>query len=158
MLIALIGIGGVLLGGLLNAAGGYVLAQRVERRELRTAARLLLPELLQNRENLATAFRGGSWDAARFETTRWAQYELTVISALRDEWAGLTKVYTAFNLLNVDREIRREEGRKSILEDGDDFDYFELTLEATDRAVGILRRWAGLDPDESLRIQEYFCV
>jgi hypothetical protein len=157
MLIALIGIGGVLLGGFLNAAGTYVMARRAEQRDLRTAARILLPELLENQKNLEDAFRTGRWDYAHFETRRWAQYELTVVKALGKEWAQLTAVYTAFVLLNGDREIRKG-SNESIHDDGDDFTYFELTVEAANKAVETLRRFAGLGPGDSLRIQEFYGV
>lgn len=81
------------------------------------------------------------------------------MSSLESEWVELVQIYTAFDLLNRDRKIREEEKRmESILEDGDDFDYFELTLKAADRATSALRKVAGLAPNESLRIQEFFWV
>src|SRR5665811_280060 len=147
MLIALIGICGVLLGGFLNAAGTYVMARRAEQRDLRTAARILLPELLENQKSLEEAFETGRWDYAHFETRRWAQYELTVVQAIGDEWAQLTAVYTAFGLLNADRENRRG-SNEGIHDDGDDFTYFELTVEAASKAAQTLRRWAGLAPGD----------
>ena len=60
MLIALIGICGVLLGGFLNAAGTYVMARRAEQRDLRTAARILLPELLENQKTWRQPLRLGA--------------------------------------------------------------------------------------------------
>lgn len=42
----------MLIGGLLNVIGGVVLARRRERRDTRTAVRLLLPELEEIRYGL----------------------------------------------------------------------------------------------------------
>lgn len=159
MFVALIGVLGVLLGALLNALGSYISARRAERRDLRTAARILLPELQQNVQNLSMTFRLEDWKHAELVTQRWAQHELTVVKALGGEWAQLVAVYTAFGLLNADREIRLEEGwHKSQGLEGDDFDYLELTLKSAKRALQALRKWAGLGPKDSIRIQEYFCV
>jgi hypothetical protein len=159
MLLALTGFAGVCIGALLNAGWNYAMARRAERRELRTAARLLLPELLQNKEHLETAFKTGSWSYVQFGTDRWERHEVKFMSSLESEWVELVQIYTAFDLLNRDRKIREEEKRmESILEDGDDFDYFELTLKAADRATSALRKVAGLAPNESLRIQEFFWV
>lgn len=159
MLVALIGVLGVLLGALLNTFTTYLSARRAERRDLRTTARILLPELQQNVQNLSTTFRLEDWRHAEFETERWAQNELTVVKALGAEWAHLVSVYTAFDLLNADRKIRLEEGWcKGQGLEGDDFDYLELTLERAEKAAQALRKWAGLGPGDSLRIQEYFCV
>jgi hypothetical protein len=157
MTFALVGILGACIGALLNAGWNYALARRAERRELRTAARLLLPELLQNREHLDTAFKTGSWGHVRFETDRWKRHEVLFMSSLEDEWVELTKVYTAFTLLNADRKIRDQEQRHAF-DEGDDFDYFELTLKAADESLVVLRKVAELPPGETLRIQEYFWV
>jgi hypothetical protein len=156
MTFALVGVIGAVIGALLNAAWNYALARRTERRELRTAARLLLPELLQNREHLETAFKTGSWRHVQFEIDRWKRHEVLFMSSLEDEWVELTKVYTAFTLLNADREIRDKE-RRDPFED-DDFDYFELTLKAADESIVVLRKVAELPSGETLRIQEYFWV
>ena len=135
------------------------MARRAEHRELRTAARLLLPELLENREQLRSAFETGSWCYIEFSTDRWQRHQVEFMRALDGEWIDLTRAYKAFDLLAISRRIREEEGRtESILDDGDDFDYCELTLEAADRAASSLRKVAGLPPDEALRIQEVFCV
>lgn len=159
MFVALIGVLGVLLGALLNALGSYLNARRAERRDLRTAARILLPELRQNVQNLSTTFKLEDWRHAEFATQRWAQHELTVVKALGGEWVRLVAVYTAFDLLNADRKIRLEEGwHKGQGLEGDDFDYLELTLNSADKAVQALRKWAGLGPKDSIRIQEYFGV
>ncbi len=159
MLLALIGFIGVCFGALLNAGWSYAMARRAERCELRTAARLLLPELLENKEHLETAFRTGSWNYARFSTDRWQRHEVEFARSLNGEWVDLTKAYKAFDLLNLDREIRRDEGRtQCLLDDGDDFDYCDLTLEAAGRAATSLRKVAGLPSNEALRIQEFFCV
>jgi hypothetical protein len=159
MLLALIGFIGVLLGAVLNATWTYALARRSEHRDLRTAARLLLPELLENREQLKKALETGSWSYVEFSTDRWGRHQVEFMRALDGEWIDLTKTYKAFDLLVIDRRIREEEDRNdSILDDGDDFDYCELTLEAADRATASLRKVAGLRPDEALRIQEVFCV
>lgn len=156
MMLALTGIIGVCLGALLNAAWTYGLARRSERRELRTAARLLLPELLENREQLATAYKTGSWSHVVFKTERWSQHEVRFMSALETGWIELTKIYTAFDLLNRDRKFREAENDPAL--EGDDFDYFELTLEAADRATFMLKQAAGLAENETLRIQEFFWV
>jgi hypothetical protein len=159
MLLALTGIAGVCFGALLNAGWTYAMARRAERRELRTAARLLLPELLRNVERLESAFQTGSWSHAQFETRQWESHEVEFMSSLKGEWVELVQVYTAFDLLNRDRKIREEEGRRErITDDGDDFDYFELTLKAAGRTTGALKKVAGLAPSETLRIQEVFGV
>ena len=159
MFLALIGVLGVLLGALLNALGSYLSARRAERHDLRTAARILLPELQQNVQNLSTTFRLEDWRYAEFATQRWSQHELTVVKVLGGEWAQLVAVYTAFGLLNADREIRLEDGWHNAQGlEGDDFDYLELTLKSAERAIQALRKWAGLGPKDSIRIQEYFCV
>jgi hypothetical protein len=50
MTAAIFGLGGVVIGALVTGATNYVLQRRAERREIRAAARLMLPELSNTRD------------------------------------------------------------------------------------------------------------
>ena len=155
MSVAVVGIAGVLLGALLNALGGYVLMRRREKREIRTAARLLLPELLENRSTLDTALVLERWECVSFDTERWQQYETVLAGSMGERWTELTKTYTAFTLLNADRSHREPD---AVIDDGDDFEYLLLAKDSADEAIGIVHQLAGVPQGTKLKLQEVFGV
>ena len=141
MLIAFIGILGVLLGGFLNALFSYLLARRSDGRQTKTAARLVLPELLENRDRLAAALETKRWGSVDFKTRRWQQHELVIASGFGKEWELLAMVYTAMVLLNNDRPYYDEEEE---IDEIDDVQYMQLAAENLDDAIEVLRKRASL--------------
>jgi hypothetical protein len=144
VLIALIGILGIFLGGFLNASFSFLLARRAERRETKTAARLVLPELLENRERLESALEAKRWRHIDFRTGRWRQHELSIASGFGPEWGLLATVYTALMLLNDDRRYYEADEE---IEFEDDLGYMQLAAENLDDAVRILQKWAGVQKE-----------
>lgn len=147
MLVALIGVLGILLGGFLNASFSYLLARRAEGRLARTAARLVLPELLENRQLLTSGLESKRWRYIDFRSTRWQQHEPVIATGFGDEWALLASVYTALLLLNDDRKYYDEDEEIS---DSDDLGYMRLAAENLDDAIGTLGKWAGMGDTEVL--------
>lgn len=149
MPVALVGILGVLLGGLLNAALSYLLARRADGRQTRTAARLVLPELLENRERLDAALKVKLWGSVDFKTARWRQHEVTIASGFGKEWEILAMVYTAMVLLNSDRPYYDDDEE---IDEADDLQYMQLAAENLDDAIEVLRNRASLTYSRALQL------
>lgn len=98
---ALAGLIGVLVGSLLNIAGGLLLARRREARELRTAARLVVRELEEIQGALRWARRDGRWGwLFDLPNERWLTHEQLLASSLgRDDWRSVSDLYESIRPL-----------------------------------------------------------
>lgn len=148
MLVALIGVLGVVIGGFLNASFSYLLARRSEGQLAKTAARLVLPELLENQQRLNLAIGSERWRDIDFQTRRWQQHELAIATGFGREWAHLAAVYTALMLLNSDRKIYDDD---EVIE-SDDLSYARLANENLEDAIRDVRKWAGLGETDVLML------
>lgn len=148
---ALIGVLGVLLGGFLNASFSYLLARRAERQKTKTAARLVLPELLENQQKLRSALESKRWRHIDFRSERWKRHELAIASGFDQDWTLLASVYTAFAILNDDRQSY---GADEEIDDPDDLGYMSLAGENLDDAIRSLGKWAGMGEVKVLKLPD----
>jgi|tagenome__1003787_1003787.scaffolds.fasta_scaffold20948766_5 hypothetical protein len=88
-------LGGVIVGGSLNAVMSYALARRVERREARAAARLVIEELAQIRYALADVRDDGRWRPIDFVTLdQWREHRDRLAHHLRpSDWRCVSAAY-----------------------------------------------------------------
>jgi hypothetical protein len=100
----LFALGGVIVGGLLNFVVAHMRDRRVERIERRTAARLLLPELIAARRGLRQMRRSRKiW--LPFELERWSQHASSLARLLDDRtWRDLAAIYESLWLFNDEGE------------------------------------------------------
>lgn len=120
---------------------------------MRTAARVVLPELIAAERALNYGLDLKRWSHLEFKTDRWVAYEVRLAATSDGAWELLTKAYTAFALLNKDREIRPAD---EPLEDGDDVEYVLQALETTRAAIVVARGLAGVSPDAQLSLPECY--
>jgi hypothetical protein len=158
MISALFGLAGVLIGGALNLLVGLRLAQRRDRRELRTAARLLLPELEEIRRAFTVPSRPTRWGAlSDFPTERWVANETQLAHSLADEqWSDLQSVYTSLALF-VDEASDHDADDELY---SDDHAHIDLTLAVLNGAITSVasiaagRRRSGRSEDEGRVLYE----
>jgi hypothetical protein len=141
MISALFGLAGVLIGGALNLWVGLRLARRRDRRELRTAARLLLPELEEIRRAFTVPSRPSRWGAlCDFPTERWVAHETQLAHSLANEqWSDLQSVYTSLALF-VDEASDHDADDELY---SDDHAHIDLTLAVLDGAIESVASIAG---------------
>jgi hypothetical protein len=156
MLAAIAGIGGVILGAGLSALSARARRRRVEREDARSAARLLLPELIQNERSLGCAITFERWVDVCFEIDRWRLHEAAIARALANDWADVAAIYTAFMLMGKDREIAESDDEMEF--DGDFVEYMLLTLERLRAVVSRLQDLAEIRDGEEIRIPEFYGV
>ena len=128
------------------------MTRRAEQKHATTAARLVLPELLENRHLLQSALEIKRWRFIEFQCDRWRQHELTIASGLGREWQQLTSVYTALILFNMERHEMDEEAEINLPED---LEHLELALINLDEAIEALAKWAGLSKVEVITTPDY---
>jgi hypothetical protein len=140
MVSAVFGLVGVLVGGALNLWVGLRLDRRRNDKELRTAARLLLPELEEIRRILCVPSRPTRWGGLRdFPSERWATHERHLAESLSDQqWSDLETVYTSLRLF--EDEAESYEPHDELF--SDDVAHIELTVAVLLTAIESVERLA----------------
>jgi len=128
------------------------MTQRAERRQAATAARLVLPELFENRHLLESALEIRRWRFIEFQCDRWRQHELTIASGLGEEWHQLTMVYTALVLFNMERHEMDEDEEIHFPEE---LEHLELALTNLDEAIATVAKSAGVSTVEVIAMPDY---
>lgn len=110
MTAAIFGLVGVLIGGALNIVNAYLAERRAQKREGRTAARLLLPELIEASRMLMTAKQTNRFPGTDFPRLQWTKHEATLARLLDSgTWDSVSQVYTSLHLFDDERPKFEEE-------------------------------------------------
>jgi hypothetical protein len=106
-LAAVFGLLGFSVGGSLNIVGGLIIAARHEKRQPRTAARLLMSELEEIASELRVCIMVRTWPT-QIQTKQWAEFESRLANALgNSDRDAVSSVYTSVRLLGVRLPIPR---------------------------------------------------
>lgn len=140
---AIFGLLGIVVGAVLNGLQNYSLVRRKERREVRTAARLLLIELeeLEHSLRLALVNPNRATVARLDEMKWWNDHHVDLADSLDNEWSALQVLNESVRLLKHEAE-EVEERDEPLTET--DLAHLRLTHDVTQDAIALLRRAAGL--------------
>lgn len=112
---AIFGLVGVVIGGLLNAVGLWVIEYRRDRRVAQVAARLLAPDLNQVRHAMKIALEGKTWSGVDVPDNRWREYQGALARAMKPKhWSLVAGVFLALEMLK--NEISVLEGHSDLNE------------------------------------------
>lgn len=157
----LFAIGGVIVGGGLNLVSGMVLDRRRERRNLRSAARLIHSELKLIEIVLGTVLSSGRWgELPEIDTGRWVEYERDLSVWLSNaDWESLAVVYQSIALFATESAEAKLEATDDEPVDmsGEDLAHVRLTLETVRDALPRIRKLAGLaESDGDMTVYERY--
>jgi hypothetical protein len=148
---AIFGLVGVLVGGLLNGAGLWLVERHRSRRAARTAARLLLPELIEIERILTIRmWREPKWRGmAEFPHERWDRYESTLAPVLSKwDWAALTSLYESLRLFEDEASYH---AKLDTPVDGESLEYLHLTQGVAADAMQVRHRLGDVPTEEERR-------
>ena len=144
---AIFGLLGVVVGAVLNGLQNYSLARRKERREVRTAARLLLVELQELERSLRWALADPDRaSVAGLEMKWWDDHQVQLAGSLDGEWSALHLVNESLRLFKDEAED--EDPDEPLTED--DLAHLRLTHDVAQDAITVLRSAAGMSTSRAL--------
>jgi hypothetical protein len=108
---AIFGLVGVVIGGLLNAVGLWVIEYRRDRRVAQVAARLLIPDLNQVRHAMKIGLEGKTWSHVHVPGNRWREYEGALARAMKPkDWSLVAGVFLALEMLGNELAVLEGHG------------------------------------------------